>query len=68
MQDIKILKDATQSWLEVAESPAVNGELYIMTPYFTGSIISKLVKAAHEKSIYFSQTSLALQSFHKVLI
>ena len=53
MQDIKILKDATQSWLEVAESPAVNGELYIMTPYFTGSIISKLVKAAHEKSIYF---------------
>ena len=53
MQDVKILKDATQSWLEVAESTAVNGELYIMTPYFTGPIISKLVKAAHKKSIHF---------------
>lgn len=52
-QKVKILKDATETWLELAKSPAINNELFIITPYFTGTVIPEIIEAAKSKRIVF---------------
>lgn len=59
--EVVVLKDATKDWLKIATSPAMNNELFIFTPYVTGTILNEIIDLAEGKIIHFI-TSLNVMS------
>lgn len=59
--NVILLRDATKAWVSVAELPSRENEIFILTPYVTGSIIKDIIKASGSKTVHLI-TSLNAQS------
>jgi len=59
--NVILLRDASKAWVSVAELPSRENEIFILTPYVTGSIIKEIVTASGTKTVHLI-TSLNAQS------